>query len=142
VSLHILIVDDSVIIRQVVKKVIKQAGIATEKIYEAADGLEALDIIKTEPIDLVLSDINMPRMDGLQMLMHLRQIESKENLPVIVISTEGSEETVREAMELGATGYVLKPFSPEKLVDQLRPLGLVSAPPAQAEVDLSNPDAF
>jgi two-component system, chemotaxis family, chemotaxis protein CheY len=141
-SLNILIVDDSEIIRRVVKKVIKQAGINADMIYEAADGMEALEIIKAQPVDLVLSDINMPRMDGLQMLMHLRQIETKENLPVIVISTEGSEETVREAMELGATGYVLKPFSPEKLVEQLRPLGLVCDPPAQSEVDLSNPDAF
>lgn len=142
VSIRVLIVDDSVIIRQVVKKVIKQAGILPEKVLEASDGEEALQIIKTEPVDLVLSDINMPRMDGLQMLSQLRQIESKQDLPVIVISTEGSEDTVNEAIELGATGYVLKPFTPEKLLEQLRPLGLFPENTAQPEVDLSDPDAF
>ncbi len=144
VSLNILVVDDSMLIRQVVKKVVRQAGLDVGTFIEAANGQEALDILLKTPVDLVLSDINMPGMDGIEMLMRLRQIERLETLPVIMVTTEGSEERINEAMELGASGYVLKPFTPERLVEQLAPLGLLAkrseheAPPP----DLSDPMAF
>jgi len=144
VSLHILIVDDSMLIRQVVKKVVRQAGLDVAGFLEAANGQEALDILMKTPVDLVLSDINMPGMDGIEMLMRLRQIERLQELPVIMVTTEGSEERINEAMDLGASGYVLKPFTPERLVEQLGPLGLlckredgVEPPP-----DFSDPTAF
>lgn len=142
-GLNVLIVDDSMLIRQVVRKVLKQVGIIPEVLHEANDGKEALDIVNAHPVDLILSDINMPNMDGLQFLMHLRQMESKQDIPVIMVSTEGSEETMQEALELGANGYVLKPFTAEAMVAQLRPLGLVpeQAQPQQ-EVDLDDPNAF
>lgn len=143
-SMNILIVDDSMLIRQVVKKVIRQVGLDVRNYAEASNGKEALEHLQNQEIDLVLSDINMPEMDGIDMLMHLRQMEKYQDLPVIMVSTEGSEERMNEAMELGASGYVLKPFTPERLADQLRPLGLMPEAGAQPseEVDLSDPDAF
>lgn len=144
-GIHVLIADDSMLIRQVVKKVLKQVGIPTDSVMEANDGQEALELIKTQPVDLVLSDINMPNMDGLQMLMHIRQMEASnlQNLPVIMVSTEGSEETMAEAMELGANGYVLKPFTPEALAGQLRPLGLMDAEEEGMDsFDEDDPTAF
>jgi len=142
VGVNVLIVDDSALIRQVLRKVVKQTGIQPDNFFEAGDGRQALDIIAKNQVDLVLSDINMPRMDGLQMLTTLRQMEDKESLPVIVVSTKGSEDTMREAMALGATGCVLKPFTPEALAEQLRPLGFLTETPPEEDVDLSVPDAF
>lgn len=141
-GINVLIVDDSALIRQVVRKVVKQTGIQPDSFFEAGNGREALDIIAKNRVDLVLSDINMPRMDGLQMLLTLRRMKDKESLPVIVVSTEGSEDTMREAMKLGATGYVLKPFTAEALAEQLRPLGFLTETPSEEDVDLSAPDAF
>ncbi|MFP4382135.1 MAG: response regulator [Candidatus Sumerlaeia bacterium] len=143
-GINILIVDDSMLIRQVVKKVIKQVGLQPDKTLEANDGKEALAILEQEDVHLVLSDINMPNMDGMQLLMHLRQIDKYRELPVLMVSTEGSEDTMREAMELGANGYVLKPFTPEAMAEQLEPLGLAPETPEGEEqnIDLDDPTAF
>ncbi len=132
------------LIRQVVKKVIKQVGLQPDKTLEANDGKEALAILEQEDVHLVLSDINMPNMDGMQLLMHLRQIDKYRELPVLMVSTEGSEDTMREAMELGANGYVLKPFTPEAMAEQLEPLGLAPETPEGEEqnIDLDDPTAF
>ncbi len=132
------------LIRQVVKKVVRQAGLDVTGFLEAANGQEALDILMKTHVDLVLSDINMPGMDGIEMLMRLRQIERLQELPVIMVTTEGSEERINEAMDLGASGYVLKPFTPERLVEQLGPLGLLTKREESVEPppDLSDPSAF
>lgn len=143
-SINVLIVDDSMLIRQVVKKVIRQVGLDVEEFFMAGDGQEALDILAEHKVDLVMSDINMPGMDGIQMLTQIRQTKGKGELPVIMVSTEGSEERMNEAMELGASGYVLKPFTPERLVEQLKPLGLIpgSDEAQEEEIDLTDPEAF
>lgn len=143
-AINILIVDDSRLIRQVVKKVIKQTGILADECYEACDGLEALSIIKSKPVDLILTDINMPNMDGLEMLMQLRQMEDKQDLPVIVVTTEGSQETMDQAMELGATSYIFKPFTPEVLAEQLRNAGFAmnSSSTSGFETNPGDPSAF
>ena len=142
-GIQVLVVDDSMLIRQVVKKVLKQAGLSVDQFFEAGDGQQALDIIQKEDLQLVLCDINMPTMDGLEMLMQLRQMDDKIDLPVIMITTEGSKDTIQEAMSLGANGYILKPFTSEAVVEQLIPLNLISQDGMAAEeVDLSDPDAF
>jgi len=141
VAIQILIVDDSALVRQVVKKIVRQTGLEAE-FHEASDGIQALDSIRTASIELVISDINMPNMDGLEMLAQLRSMPEQADLPVIVVSTEGSDETVRRAMELGANGYVYKPFTPEQLAEKLLPLGLVPQPVFSDAVDLSDPTAF
>ena len=138
---HILVVDDDPEVRRFVALLLQTAG---HTVVEASGGRQALDRLGREHPDLVLSDINMPGMDGIQMLMQIRQMEDKETLPVIMVSTEGSEERMSEAMELGASGYVLKPFTPERLVEQLKPLGLMpeAAEREKDDVDLSDPDTF
>ncbi len=142
-GIQVLVVDDSMLIRQVVKKVLKQTGLDVDQFLEAGDGQQALDIIQKEELALVLCDINMPTMDGLEMLMQLRQMDDKNDLPVIMITTEGSKETIQEAMDLGANGYILKPFTPEAVAEQLIPLNLISKDDSKVEeVDLSDPDAF
>jgi len=144
VGINVLIVDDSMLIRQVIKKVVTQVGIDVDQFLMAGDGQEALKILDEEPVGLVLSDINMPGMNGIEMLTRLRQMEDKQDLPVIMVSTEGGEERVSEAMELGASGYVLKPFTAEGLVAQLKCLGMMPEKHAkdQGEIDLSDPEAF
>lgn len=141
---NVLIVDDSMLIRQVVKKVVRQTGIETGEVLEADNGQQAISVLEQKQVDLVLSDINMPGMDGLEMLRRLRANPAWEDLPVIMVSTEGSEETMQEAMELGASGYCLKPFTPESLATQLRGLGLMPEEGGadEPDIDLSDPTAF
>lgn len=143
-GIRVVIVDDSSLIRQVEKKVLRQTGLVVEEILEASNGQEALDLISRQPVDLVLSDINMPHMDGLQMLMQLRQMEDKEHLPVIIVSTEGSDATMEQAMDLGATSYVLKPFTPECLAEHLQKAGLIPMATTDSDSlpDLSDPTSF
>jgi len=110
-----LIVDDSLSMRKLIKKVIELSGFDVEEFLEAANGREALQLLEDHWVDLVLCDIHMPEMDGLELLRQMRQEEVLGRIPVIMISTEGREEVLKEAQELGAKGYVKKPFSPEKI---------------------------
>jgi len=110
-----LIVDDSLSMRKLIKKVIELSGFDVEEFLEAANGREALQLLEDHWVDLVLCDIHMPEMDGLELLRRMRQEEVLGRIPVIMISTEGREEVLKEAQELGAKGYVKKPFSPEKI---------------------------
>jgi two-component system chemotaxis response regulator CheY len=145
VAVRILIVDDSLTIREVVRKVVGQAGLDINQCFEACDGREALDKLSRDRFDLVIADLNMPRMDGLQMIRGVRECPATRGLPIVVLSAEGNDDTIREAMEAGANGYVLKPFTPEALAAQLRPLGLIPGDSATAtidEADLSNPEVF
>lgn len=110
-----MIVDDSLSMRKLIKKVIELSGFDVEEFLEAANGREALQLLGDHWVDLVLCDIHMPEMDGLELLRRMRQEEVLGRIPVIMISTEGREEVLKEAQELGAKGYVKKPFSPEKI---------------------------
>jgi two-component system chemotaxis response regulator CheY len=115
VPFDLLIVDDSKAIRKILQRVLHTAEIPLRNIYEAGDGLEALAILKANSVSLVVSDINMPNMDGLQLLTQIRANEDWKSVPVIMITTEGSQAKVIEAAQLGASGYVRKPFSPEQI---------------------------
>lgn len=143
-GIAVLIVDDSDLIRRVLKKVIRQTGIEIAACLEAGDGAEALRLLTRQPVDLILTDINMPGMDGIEMLTQLKRTENCREIPVIVISTEGSADRVDEAMELGAVGYIMKPFTPEALAERLRSLGLIPPPEKRVEVpvDSNDPRAF
>jgi len=118
----LLIVDDSNAIRKILQRVIHTAEIPLRNVYEAADGLEALAVLKANNVSLVVSDINMPNMDGLQLLTQIRANEAWKNVPVIMITTEGSQAKVIEAAQLGANGYVRKPFTPEQIKNALSAL--------------------
>jgi|ERR1051326_9121456 two-component system chemotaxis response regulator CheY len=117
--MDVLIVDDSAAIRKILQRVLRQADVPLGLVHEAGDGAEALNALKTAKVDLILSDINMPNMDGLELLGKLKNDDSLKNVPVIMVSTEGSQTKVLEAVQLGAAGYVRKPFTPDQIKDKL-----------------------
>jgi len=119
---NLLIVDDSTAIRKILLRVLHQTGLPLGTLLEAADGREALKQMEGQDIALVLSDINMPNMDGLELLRVLRGSPQWHDLPVVMITTEGGQAQVQEAIELGATAYVRKPFSADLLRDKLATL--------------------
>ena len=118
-ALDVLIVDDSSAIRKILQRVLQKAELPIGQIYEAGDGCEALALLQQTPVGLVLSDINMPNMDGLQLLSHLKASETWKSVPVVMITTEGSQAKVVEAVEKGAAGYVRKPFTPDQIKEKL-----------------------
>ena len=115
----VLVVDDSAAIRKILTRVLRQTGMAIQTIHEAGDGEEALAVMAQHRIDLVLSDINMPKMDGLQLLASLKASPQWQRTPVVMITTEGGETKVAEAVRLGAAGYVRKPFTADQIKEKL-----------------------
>src|SRR5437879_2021666 len=118
-TVDVLIVDDSAAIRKILQRMLGQAGIGLGKVLEAGDGVEALEILKSHPVNLILSDINMPNMDGIQLLSILKSSKEFRHVPVIMITTEGGESKVMEAVQLGASGYVRKPFTVDQIKEKL-----------------------
>ncbi len=118
-ALDVLIVDDSAAIRKILQRVLLQADVDIGKILEAGDGLEALETLKTNRVGLILSDVNMPKMDGLQLLGQLKADATHRDVPVVMITTEGSQAKVLEAVTLGAAGYIRKPFTAEQIKEKL-----------------------
>jgi two-component system chemotaxis response regulator CheY len=115
----VLVVDDSAAIRKILQRVLRQTGMAIRAIHEAGDGQEALELLKTQSIDLVLTDINMPKMDGIQLLAAIKASPRWRSIPVVMITTEGGETKVGEAVKLGAAGYVRKPFTADQIKEKL-----------------------
>jgi len=117
--MDVLIVDDSAAIRKILRRVLQQAEIPLGQIYEAGDGREAVASLKQQKVHLILSDINMPNMDGLQFLSEIKASPEFKDVPVVMITTEGSQAKVLEAVQLGAVGYVRKPFTAEQIKEKL-----------------------
>src|SRR5579872_353015 len=115
----VLIVDDSAAIRKILQRVLRQTGMSIRTIHEAGDGQDALAVLKSQPISLVLTDINMPRMDGIQLLAAVKASAEWQKIPVVMITTEGGETKVGEAVRLGAAGYVRKPFTADQIKEKL-----------------------
>jgi two-component system chemotaxis response regulator CheY len=115
----VLVVDDSSSIRAIIKKIIKVSGFDVAEFLDACDGREALSIMAANQVDLVLTDINMPNMNGLDLIARIKENERLASVPVVVVSTEGSEKKMAEAVSLGAVGYVKKPFVPEEIKQTL-----------------------
>ena len=116
-SYSILIVDDSLPMRMVIKRTLKAAGYGKSQLLEAANGQDALEQMRNNWVDMVLTDYNMPVMNGLDFLKVVKKEELFRDIPVLVISTEGNESRIREFMECGASGYITKPFAPEAIRD-------------------------
>jgi len=116
-SYSILIVDDSMPMRTVLKRSLSAAGYGGARILEAANGREALEIMETDWVDLIMTDYNMPEMNGLSFLKEVKTRALFKDIPVVVISTEGNESKIKEFMDTGASGYITKPFTPEALRD-------------------------
>jgi two-component system chemotaxis response regulator CheY len=115
----VLVVDDSAAIRKILQRVLRQTGMAIGAIHEAGDGEEALGVLQRVKPGLILTDINMPKMDGLQFLAAMKEAESWRDIPVVMITTEGGEAKVGEAVRLGAAGYVRKPFTADQIKEKL-----------------------
>jgi len=114
-EIRALIVDDSSVMRKIVERSLRQAGLDSLLVVEAGSGVEGLEALKTKQVDLILSDINMPAMDGLEFVRQLRAQNLAAGVPVVMITTESSEEHVKQAIEAGAMGYIRKPFTADQV---------------------------
>jgi len=115
VHCNVLIVDDSPILRAAIKKVVKLAGVDSDRIHEAGNGKEALELLETVWIDLVLLDLNMPVMDGEQFAIQLREREELGGVRVVIVSTETNRDRLDRIRALGISDSLRKPFEPEDL---------------------------
>lgn len=113
----ILAVDDSASIRQMVSFTLKSAGY---EVIEAVDGMDGLDKAKTRSINLVLTDQNMPRLDGLSLIRALRGMPQYATTPILMLTTESSDAMKSQGRAAGATGWLVKPFDPQKLIEVVR----------------------
>lgn len=121
-KIRALIVDDSSVMRKIVERSLRQAGIDLESVLEAGNGAEALTVLNDQKVDLVLCDINMPVMDGLEFVRQVATVDNARGVPIIMVTTEGSESHVVQALSCGAKGYIRKPFTPEQVKDQVMPV--------------------
>jgi two-component system chemotaxis response regulator CheY len=109
----ILAVDDSASMRQMVSFTLRHAGY---QVVEAVDGVEALEYARGNVVNLVLTDVNMPKMDGITLVRELRRLESYRYVPLLMLTTEAGQEKKMEGRKAGATGWLVKPFNPDKLL--------------------------
>jgi two-component system chemotaxis response regulator CheY len=121
-SIRALIVDDSSVMRKIVERSLNQAGIKLSEVFEAGNGAEALAVLQDNKVDIVLCDINMPVMDGLEFIKQLPSVENAKGVPVVMITTEGSESHVVQALSSGARGYIRKPFTLEQIRERVLPI--------------------
>jgi two-component system chemotaxis response regulator CheY len=121
-SIRALIVDDSSVMRKIVERSLRQAGIDLKQAVEAGNGAEALAALTENPVDIILCDINMPIMDGLEFVKQLSGVANAKGVPVVMITTEGSEAQVVQAISAGARGYIRKPFTADQVRDQIIPI--------------------
>jgi two-component system, chemotaxis family, chemotaxis protein CheY len=121
-ELRVLIVDDSSVMRKIVDRSLRQAGLDPMTVVEASSGVEGLEALKNHSVQLILSDINMPSMDGLEFLRQMRAQNLAPGVPVVMITTESSEEHVKQAILSGAQGYIRKPFTADQVKERVLPL--------------------
>jgi two-component system chemotaxis response regulator CheY len=117
----LLLVDDSATMRKIILRTLRMAGLDIDSFEEAGDGNEAIEKLKEKTVDIILCDINMPGMGGLEMVKEVRKMESCANTKIIMISTESAEELIEGVLADGANGYVTKPFTPESIQENLAP---------------------
>ena len=115
----VLIIDDSAVMRKIIQRNIQQSGLLVDEFVEAGDGREGLEKATSNNIDLILCDWNMPNMTGIDFVKALRGSGQKNNIPIVMATTEGGEAKIEEAKNSGANGYLTKPFTPEQLKTKL-----------------------
>lgn len=118
----VLVIDDSAMMRKVVLRVLKMADVEFEASFEAGDGNEALAILRGNKVALIMCDINMPGMSGLQLLEQIKEEQLAIGVPIVMVTTESSEPQVRQAILAGARGYIRKPFTVEHIKSNVKPL--------------------
>jgi two-component system chemotaxis response regulator CheY len=121
-EVRILIVDDSSVMRKIVERALRQSGLSALSVLEAGSGADGLNALKAGNVDLILTDINMPVMDGLEFVRQLRAQDLAPGVPIVMITTESSEEHVRQAIHAGASGYIRKPFTADQVKERVVPL--------------------
>ncbi len=114
---RILIVDDHSTMRKIIKKILADAGFNC--FFEAEDGLEAVKILDSQPVDLIISDLLMPVMDGLQLLKMAKTRAETAHIPFVMITVEAFQETMNKAVDLKVDSYIVKPFRPNQLIDEI-----------------------
>jgi two-component system chemotaxis response regulator CheY len=119
---NVLVVDDSLVMRRMLTRVLRATDLPIQEMYEACDGLEALALLNEHPVDFVLTDINMPNMGGLEFLGVVRQNPAWKSVQVVIVTTDGGERRVLEALRLGAADYLRKPFTPDQIKGKLSAL--------------------
>jgi len=116
-GMKVLVVDDFATMRRIVKNVLKQIGFT--KIVEADDGSTALAVLKNDRVDLIISDWNMPKVTGLELLKAVRGDDSMKNIPFLMVTAEGQKDNIVQAVQAGVSNYVVKPFTPETIQEKL-----------------------
>ncbi len=119
-DLRALVIDDSPVMRQFICRSLSLSGLAFTECAEAGNGKDALALLRARPVDLILCDVNMPQMDGEQLLEHIKQDPQLRSIPILVVSSDATATRVERMLGLGAQGYLLKPFSPELLRSELK----------------------
>ena len=114
---NVLIVDDSSTMRKIISRSLRQAGLTIDEIFEAGDGIEGLNVLGNSNVNLILSDINMPNMDGLEFVKQVRS--NGLTMPIVMITTEGGEDVIAQALQNGASDSIKKPFTPDQLSEKL-----------------------
>lgn len=116
---RVMIVDDSPVMRSFVKRTLDIAGLPVSQYLEAGDGREALAVLESGSVDVVLTDINMPVLDGQGLIASMKADPRFRSIPIVVVSTDSTDQRVGELIRLGASGYIRKPFPPEKICEVL-----------------------
>ncbi len=119
---NLLIVDDSATIRGMLRRAITIMGLDVGEVYEAANGIEALAQLADHSVAAVITDINMPTMNGIELIKRMKANPHLKHIPLVVATTDGSQQRIDEMRQYGACGYIRKPFQPEQIRDALKPL--------------------
>jgi len=117
--LNVLLIDDSMVIRKMLRRVLGECNLGITEILEAADGSQALKLLESTPVQLMFCDVNMPVMGGIEFLENVRGRTEWSSIPILMVTTEGGQESVLKAVQLGAKGYIRKPFTPDEVKQKL-----------------------
>ncbi len=117
----LMIVDDSATMRKIIIRTVRMSGLEFERTEEAGNGVEALEKLSDGPVDIMLCDVNMPEMSGIELVKEVRKLSDCENTKIIMVSTESSQELIEGVIADGANGFITKPFTPEKFQEELSP---------------------
>lgn len=118
----LMIVDDSATMRKIIMRTVRMSGLEFDRTEEAGSGVEALQKLQGGPVDVILCDINMPEMNGTELVKKARELPSCSNTKIVMVSTESAQDLIDQVLHDGADGYITKPFTPEKFQEKLTPL--------------------
>lgn len=117
----LMIVDDSATMRKIIMRTVRMSDLEFSSTEEAGNGIEALEKLGANPVDIMLCDVNMPEMDGIELVKKVRELSSCSDTKIIMVSTESSQELIDSVIADGANGFISKPFTPEKFNEKLSP---------------------